>query len=127
MLIVSRRSSGLSQLVDLVLRSDGGGRTGSKKDEAPADTFSLIAKAHGKAGRSHLTLDLCDAVQERTGQALVPSTPRGLVLLLEAMQPKVARHSSSGSLSLEHARAVRDLLERYQQGGKVTYRGRYKI
>lgn len=108
-----------------MLRSDGGGRTGSNEDHAPTDAFSLIAKAHGKAGRSHLTLDLRDAVQERTGQALVPSTPRGLVLLLEAMQPKVTRHSSSVGLGQEHARAVRDLLERYQQGGKVTYHDRY--
>lgn len=86
------------------------------------DTFALIAKAHGKIGRSHLTLHLCEAVQRRTGQPLVPPTPKGLVLLLEAMQPKVLRHVGHMDKAANWAggkRAVQEVLRRYENAGKV--------
>lgn len=93
-----------------------------------ADTFATIAKAYKRQGRAHLTLHLCEAFEERTGQPLVPSTLQGLVLLLEAMEPKTAwyarRPGSSSSSSPRGGSGgggeeVKKLLRRYEEGGKV--------
>lgn len=96
------------------------------------DTFAVVAKAYRKLKRQHLTLHLVEAFEEATGEPLVPSTPQGLVLLLDAMQPKTSRHardkerrpggSGSGSSArrdLGGERAVKELLRRYEEGGKV--------
>lgn len=93
-----------------------------------ADTFTAIAKAHRKLWRPHLTLHLCRAFEETTGSTLVPSTPEGLVLLLDAMQAKTVRHavaaegsglSKGGVFGGEGA--VKELLRRYEEGGKVRF------
>lgn len=118
------------QIVDLMVRagvSDGAGRKGlsSRRDGDGADTFAIIAKAYRRQKRQHLTLHLCEAFEERTGQPLVPSTPQGLILLLNAMQPKTARHARRpGSSSSQRGdpggeKAVKELLRRYEEGGKV--------
>lgn len=82
-------------------------------------TFTIIAKAHRRARRQHLTLDLCEAVQEKTGKPLVPSTPAGLVLLLDAMQPKIARHMTRADAMDVGGERVKELLRRYEEGGQV--------
>lgn len=101
-----------------------------------ADTFATIAKAYKRQGKAHLTLHLCEAFEERTGQPLVPSTLQGLVLLLEAMEPKTAWYarrpgsssSSSGSSSQRWGdgaggggEKVKELLRRFEEGGKVGW------
>lgn len=111
----------LLQIVDLMVRSV------DRRSSDAFDTFALIAKAHGKIGRSHLTLHLCEAVQRRTGQPLVPSTPKGLVLLLEAMQPKVLRHVHKTADSVGGEREVQDVLRRYESEGKVRAKSRHAL
>ncbi|CAM9957871.1 unnamed protein product [Scytosiphon promiscuus] len=96
---------------------------------AAADTFTAIAKAHRKQKRPHLTLHLCQAVEGNTGSPLVPSTPEGLVLLLDAMQPKTARHAvqpEGSSAPFGGERAVKELLRRYEEGGKEVPMMAYK-
>lgn len=94
------------------------------------DTFAVIAKAYRKLKRQHLTLHLCEAFEESTGEPLVPSTPQGLTLLLDAMQPKTRRHASARhpessrserDRDPEGERAVKELLRRYEEGGKVRW------
>lgn len=82
-------------------------------------TFAIIAKAHRRARRQHLTLDLCEAVQQKTGKPLVPSSPAGLMLLLDAMQPNISQHKTRpDSVDVGGAR-VKELLKRYGEGGQV--------
>lgn len=105
-----------------------------------ADAFAVVAKAYRKLKRQHLTLHLCEAFEETTGEPLVPSSPQGLVLLLDAMQPKTCRHardkerrpggSTSTSTSAKRdqggERAVKELLRRYEEGGKVRREGKIR-
>ncbi|CAM9582526.1 unnamed protein product, partial [Laminaria digitata] len=94
-------------------------------------TFTIIAKAHRRARRQHLTLDLCEAVQEKTGQPLVPSTPAGLILLLDAMQPKIARHTTRPDAVDVGGERVKELLRRYGESGQMVpvaaYRAAVKV
>lgn len=91
------------------------------------DAFAVVAKAYRKVKRQHLTLHLCEAFEEITGEPLVPSTPQGLVLLLNAMQPRTTRHArrprATGNSDPRRdpggERAVKELLRRYEEGGKV--------
>lgn len=92
------------------------------------DAFAVVAEAYRRMQREHLTLRLCEAFEESTGEPLVPCTPRGLVLLLKAMQPKMSRHArrpESWSAKREGhpdpwgERAVKELLRRYKESGKV--------
>lgn len=92
---------------------------GKDTEQSPDSTFAIIAKAHRRARRQHLTLDLCKAVQERTGKPLVPSTPAGLILLLDAMQPKISRHTSQPEAVEVRGKRVKELLRRYGEGGQV--------
>lgn len=88
--------------------------------QSPDSTFTIIAKAHRKARRQHLTLDLCEAVQEKTGKPFVPSTPAGLVLLLDAMQPKIARYVTRVDAIGAGGERVKELLRRYEESGQVS-------
>lgn len=91
------------------------------------DTFEVVAKAFRKLKRQHLTLHLCEAFEARTGEPLVPSTPLGLVLLLDAMKPKTRRHATRpGSSSTkcdpggeQAGNEVKELLRRFEEGGQV--------
>lgn len=89
-------------------------------EQSPDITFTIIAKAHRRARRQHLTLDLCEAVQEKTGKPFVPSTPAGLVLLLDAMQPKIARHVTRVDAIDVGGERIKELLRRYEEGGQVS-------
>ncbi|CAM9719659.1 unnamed protein product [Pylaiella littoralis] len=106
-------------------RDSGVGPSARPPPPGGADTFATIARAYRGVNRRHLTLHLCEAFEESTGQPLVPSTPEGLVLLLEAMRPNTVRHAGrpgSGSKTREFGgeRAVKELLRRYEEGGKAV-------
>lgn len=115
------------KVVDLMVSAS---RREAAGGAAAADTFTAIAKAHRKQKNPHLTLHLCRAFEDTTGSPLVPSTPEGLVLLLDAMRPKTARYavpSPGGGSGSPSERApfggeggVEEVLRRFEEGGKVT-------
>lgn len=114
------------QVVDLVIRASKGatGLSSPPGVQSGVDVFAAVAKAYRRLKRQHLTLHLCEAFEESTGEPLVPSTPGGLVLLLDAMKPKTSRHArrpgeSAAKRDLGGERAVKELLRRYEAWGKV--------
>eukprot|EP00752_Nemacystus_decipiens_P018709 g16773.t1 len=128
------------EIVDLVVRASKSTTALSSSSRSSwggggVDAFATVAKAYRKLKRQHLTLHLCEAFEEATGEPLTPSTPQGLVLLLDAMQPKTIRHArgterhpgrSSANRDEGGERAVKGLLRRYEEEGKEVHMTAYK-
>ncbi|CAM9355466.1 unnamed protein product [Ectocarpus fasciculatus] len=126
------------ELVDLMVSASTRSAAGSPRpladtDTAGVDVFAVIAKAYHRLDRHDLTLQLCEAFEESTGKPLVPSTPEGLLWLLRAIRrwrrtaaPRYGRRPMNRKRDGEGERAVKEVLRRYEEGGKEVPAVAYK-
>ncbi|CAM9488583.1 unnamed protein product [Ectocarpus sp. 4 AP-2014] len=123
------------EIVDLMVSASTRSAMGSPPllgDTAGVDVFAVIAKAYHRLRRHDLTLQLCEAFEESTGEPLVPSTPQGLVWLLGAIRrrrtvaPRSGRLPGKRDREGEGEREVKEVLRRYEEGGKDVPVAAYK-